>query len=131
MRHLVGIIAAAALAAAGAARAKDVQVAGAWGIEGEIQAGTQAAVAHPTCTFKQTGTAISGVCEGINATGPASGTVTGQHVKWEWRHTPKSDVGLKGVSVFDGEMGPDGIIKGAWTFDGFPDAKGTFTATRP
>jgi hypothetical protein len=56
--------------------------------------------------------------------------VAGQHVKWRWRHRPRIDIGLKGASTFEGDLGADGVIRGAWTFDGAPDAKGTFTAQR-
>ena len=68
--------------------------------------------------------------KGPNSKGPVSGSVAGQHVTLQWRHTPKSDPGLSGVSTFDGELGADGAIAGAWTYDGLPDAKGTFKAVR-
>ena len=120
---LFGAVAAPAMAA-------DAQVAGAWNLTGQILAGEQVAVARPVCTFQQAGAALTGTCEGPNSAGPASGKVAGQHVTFAWRHTPKADIGLKGVSTFDGELGADGTIQGVWTYDGLPGATGNFRAER-
>jgi hypothetical protein len=122
--------AALLLGAAFPALAADAQVAGAWNLTGQIQAGEQMAVARPVCTFQQAGAALTGTCEGPNSAGPVSGKVAGQHVTFAWRHTPKVDIGLKGVSTFDGELGADGAIQGAWTYDGLPGAAGNFRAER-
>jgi hypothetical protein len=120
---LLGAVAAPAVAA-------EAQVAGAWNLTGQIQAGDEVAVARPVCTFRQEGAVLTGTCEGPNSAGPASGKVSGQHVTFARRHTPKVDIGLKGVSTFDGELGADGAIQGAWTYDGLPGATGGFRAER-
>ena len=125
-----GALGLAAALGAGAAAAADAGVGGTWSITGRIEAAGALAVAQPVCTFQQQGAAVSGSCEGPNSKGPVSGSVAGQHVTLQWRHTPKTDPGLAGVSTFDGELGADGTIAGAWTYDGLPDAKGTFKAVR-
>jgi hypothetical protein len=131
MHRAIPAIAAALLAsAASPALAADAQVAGTWSLAGQIQAGDQVAVARPVCTLQQDGPAISGTCEGPNSAGPVSGRVSGPHVTIAWRHAPKVDIGLKGVSTFDGELGTDGAIAGAWTYDGLPGAQGEFRAER-
>src|SRR3954466_1569197 len=108
MARLAIALGAALIAAP--ASAADAQVAGAWSITGQLQLGDQLAVAQPVCSFQQQGAALTGGCEGPGATGPVSGTVAGQHVTFQWRHTPRVEGGLKGVSTFDGQLAADGAI---------------------
>lgn len=42
--------------------------------------------ASRSCTFSQTGNAITGSCKGPEGSGPASGIVDGQQVRWTWKY---------------------------------------------
>jgi hypothetical protein len=42
--------------------------------------------ASRSCTFSQTGNAITGSCKGPEGTGAASGIVDGQQVRWTWKY---------------------------------------------
>jgi beta-lactamase regulating signal transducer with metallopeptidase domain len=42
--------------------------------------------ASRSCTFSQTGNAITGTCKGPEGRGPASGIVDGQQVRWSWKY---------------------------------------------
>ncbi|MFL5294940.1 MAG: hypothetical protein ACJ798_01030 [Phenylobacterium sp.] len=112
------------------AQPKPADLSGAWAVEGEIEAPQGVALAQPVCTFQQTGAQLAGACEGPGSTGPATGSVAGQHVTWRWAAKARNEFGGTGEGAFDGELGADGTIRGSMTLDILPGAKGTFTAKR-
>lgn len=137
MRRLGSRVAAVAVAgamaaglAAQGARAADANVTGAWSISGRIEADGALAVARPDCAFQQTGAELTGTCKGPNAHGPIKGQVAGQKISFRWETTSDTDVGMSGVATFDGVLGADGVIRGAWTAKQLPGASGEFTAQR-
>src|SRR5512140_2206894 len=109
------LAAATLLALPAAAQPQNPDVSGAWQVSGEIAAPTGPLRAAPLCVFKQAGVQLSGTCEGPRAQGPATGSVAGRRVAWQWRATPKAIVGMNGTASFEGDLGADGVIRGTWT----------------
>ena len=132
----------AAFAQSMLAQPQAADVSGAWQVTGAINAGAAVASATPVCTFtlqqggtlqrggKQTGAPFAGACEGPHARGPVTGTVAGRHITWQWRASPRTLVGMDGVSIFTGDLGADNVIHGTWTASQLPGASGTFSARR-
>ena len=56
--------------------------------------------------------------------------IAGTHVTWKWRLSATTAVGATGTAWFQGDVGADGVMRGAWTFDQRPELKGEFTGTR-
>jgi hypothetical protein len=112
------------------AQAADANVTGAWAVEGRIEAAAGVAVARPDCAFQQTGAELTGSCKGPNAHGPAKGKVEGQKVSFRWETTSDTALGLTGSATFEGVLGADGVIRGAWSIAQLPGASGEFTAQR-
>ncbi|MGO9773321.1 MAG: hypothetical protein ACLPSW_28000 [Roseiarcus sp.] len=50
-----------------------------------------------------------------------------------WACAPASadSVDLSGISSFSGQLGPDHVVRGSWTFTGRPGVSGQFTAQTP
>jgi hypothetical protein len=117
------------LIAAGAASAQSVNIAGAWRIAGQIVVGNEFVSATPVCTFRQTGTRLSGTCIGPNATGPITGVVSGRAVSWTWSNQATTRIGLTGLTSFNGTYENSRLISGVMTSSASA-GRGTFTQTR-
>ena len=109
-----------------------LDLSGGWQIKGDLsQGGVRVASATPACDFQQTNATLKGRCKGPNAEGPASGVVVGRgHVSWRWDATAKTLIGVSSIAYFEGDVGPDGVIRGTWKLSQAPDASGAFTQTR-
>jgi beta-lactamase regulating signal transducer with metallopeptidase domain len=109
----------------------NLDLSGAWDVRGAIRAPGQAVVGTaPTCEFQQAGSRLAGTCKGPNSLGTAAGKVEGGHVSWQWQATSYTPVGLSGLASFDGEIGPDDVVRGTWSFSGAPGLTGEFTQQR-
>jgi hypothetical protein len=115
--------------AAGAASAQPVNIAGTWEVAGQMTAGGVVYAANPTCRFEQVGERISGACIGPNATGPATGVVSGRTISWSWTHRATTLAGISGVTNFNGAYGDRHLIRGEMSAPGIPGV-GSFTQTR-
>jgi hypothetical protein len=110
---------------------KPSDLTGAWLVKGTMEDhGTPVAQAAPVCEFQQGDRTLSGTCRGPNAAGPASGVVAGTHVSWKWQLSATTAIGATGTAWFQGDVGPDGVMRGTWTLDQLPGLKGDFTGTR-
>jgi hypothetical protein len=90
---------------------------------------TSIAKVSPVCTLRQSGDALSGTCRGPNGVGTATGELNGARILFQWHVARTNAIGMSGVATFHGVLGPDGVIRGTWTFTGF-NATGSFTAIR-
>jgi len=102
---------------------------GTWSVSGTMTTATSIAKVSPVCTLRQSGDALSGTCRGPNGAGAATGELNGARILFQWHVTRTNSIGMSGVATFHGTLGGDGVIRGSWTFTGFP-AAGTFTAIR-
>jgi hypothetical protein len=102
---------------------------GTWSVSGTMTSATSIAKVSPVCTLRQSGDALSGTCRGPNGVGAATGELNGARILFQWHVARTNSIGMSGVATFHGALGPDGVIRGTWTFSGFP-ATGTFTAIR-
>jgi hypothetical protein len=118
-----------ALLAATAQPAAAAGFSGTWSVSGTMTTATSIARVSPVCTLRQSGDALSGTCRGPNGVGTATGEVNGARVLFQWHAVRTNSIGMSGVATFHGTLGGDGVIRGTWTFTGFP-AAGTFTAIR-
>jgi beta-lactamase regulating signal transducer with metallopeptidase domain len=108
-----------------------VDLSGAWDVRGSIGVPGKAVLGiAPTCEFQQAGSRLAGVCKGPNSLGTAAGAVDGGHVSWRWEATSYTPVGLSGLASFEGEIGPDDVIRGTWKFSSAPSLTGEFTQLR-
>jgi hypothetical protein len=53
-------------------------ITGTWSISGQVT---------PTCVFAQTDVSLIGSCSGPSASGPLSGTISGQSIQWTYTWT--------------------------------------------
>jgi len=102
---------------------------GMWSVSGTMNTGPTIAKVSPVCTLRQSGNALSGTCRGPNGVGTASGELNGARILFQWHVAATNSIGMSGVATFHGALGPDGVIRGTWTFTGFRTT-GTFTAIR-
>jgi hypothetical protein len=119
----------AALFAAGAASAQTPNISGVWRVQGQIRYGAAFEADMPTCTFRQTGGVLGGVCVGPHARGPLSGMIAGKRVSWTWSHAATNAVGLNGRTQFNGSYVNGRLIKGSMTSTAIPGT-GSFVQTR-
>jgi hypothetical protein len=103
--------------------------AGNWYVRGQLYYGRFFGQVNPVCTFRQSGSAISGECRGPNAVGPVSGSVNGNRILWQWRTTATTPIGTTGVITFHGTAAGN-EIQGTWTTSAAPGGVGTFKQTR-
>lgn len=109
----------------------NVDLSGAWEIRGSMRVAGQALLrTAPSCEFQQAGARLVGTCKGPNSLGTAAGTVDGAHVSWQWQAASYTPAGRSGLASFDGEAGPDNVIRGTWSFSEAPGLKGQFTQER-
>ena len=92
--------------------------------------GRLAAKTTPVCDFHQLNARLVGTCTGPNGLGAATGTLSGRHVDWQWQVVAYTAVGASGIASFKGDVDPNGVIRGGWTFSGAPGVTGTFTQQR-
>jgi hypothetical protein len=64
-----------------------------------------------SCSFTQTGNAISGTCSGRDGNGAAVGVIDGRQVRWSWK-LPLDDGRQEAEFDFIGMVGPDGAMTG-------------------
>ena len=93
--------------------------------------GNQYTLVSPVCEFQQSGDQLTGTCTGPNGTGSAVGLTNGASVTWQWHVVATNNIGLSGISSFNGRLGADNVVRGSWTFSGRPGVSGQFTAMRP
>ena len=118
-----------ALCAVPAQPAGAANFSGTWSVSGTMTTATSIAKVSPVCTLRQSGDALSGTCRGPNGVGPATGELNGVRILFQWHVTRTNSIGMSGIATFHGALGSDGVIRGTWTFTGFP-ASGSFTAIR-
>jgi hypothetical protein len=118
-----------ALLAAGPVSAQPIDISGAWKIQGTIQSGGALFSARPTCVFEQAGSKLSGACIGPNASGPLTGVISGRNVSWTWRNRATNDVGITGMTAFNGVYVDHHLIQGTMTSSA-TSGEGAFTQTR-
>jgi hypothetical protein len=106
-------------------RADAASFAGTWSVAGSLGN----VRTNPVCTFRQSGSTLSGTCRGPNAAGPAAGKINGGQIAWQWRANALNANATSGVATFKGAVGSDNVIRGSWTFSTLRGA-GTFTAIR-
>jgi hypothetical protein len=124
---MFGFLAASLAAATGA---QGASLSGTWRVSGVIHAGRVFFSASPVCTFRQSGGQIAGACTGPNATGPASGTVIGNRVSWNWSHVATTARGITSVTNFNGVVISSRMIRGTMTSPDLPGYAGAFTQVR-
>jgi hypothetical protein len=128
-----GLIAVAcvwfALTAAGAASAQTPNISGVWHVNGRAHYGAVWASATPTCTFRQVGGRLSGICVGPAARGPLSGAIAGTRVSWTWSHGATRPDGVSGDTQFNGIYVNSRLIRGSMIAPPVPGS-GSFTQTR-
>ena len=103
---------------------------GTWSVSGTMAHGTMAAKVSPVCTLRQSGNTLGGSCRGPNGAGPATGTVNGSRVLWQWHVTATNSIGMSGVMTFHGTLGADNVVRGTWTASPLPGGVGEFTQIR-
>ena len=119
-------LAGLALLAAPTQPAGAANFSGTWSVSGTMTNGNKVS---PVCTLRQSGDALSGTCRGPNGVGTATGELNGARILFQWHVARTNAIGMSGVATFHGVLGPDGVIRGTWTFTGF-NATGSFTAIR-
>jgi len=103
---------------------------GEWSVSGQIISGNLITIASPLCRFQQNGNQLTGICTGPNSRGSAAGFVNGASLSIQWQMMATDNIGLSGVSSFNGTLGPDNVVRGLWTYSGRPGARGQFSAQR-
>jgi hypothetical protein len=93
--------------------------------------GNLATLVRPVCDFQQNGDQLTGARTGPNDAGSAVGLAVGGSETWQWRMVPTNNIGVAGISSFNGQLGPDHVVRGSWTFTGRPGVSGQFTAQSP
>lgn len=101
------------------AQAQTPSISGKWKVHQAI-AGNES---DSTCTFVQTGNALTGTCGGDSGTSPITGTVDGNKVKWAM----KSDYNGTALTISFSGVLASGKITGDTTVDPF-GVSGDFTA---
>jgi hypothetical protein len=88
-------------------------VSGGWTLSLQEQAGLSALMAMQaeaqSCSFTQSGNAVSGTCMGRFGSGVVTGIVDGRQVRWAWK---REDGRRQGEVDFIGMIGADGVITG-------------------
>ena len=87
--------------------------------------GNLATLVRPVCDFQQNGDQLTGARTGPNDAGNAVGLAVGGSETWQWRMVPTNNIGLAGISSFNGQLGPDHVVRGWWTFTGRPGGQRT------
>ncbi len=113
------------------ASADSVDFSGKWSVSGHMISANMYTLVRPVCDFQQSGDQLAGACTGPNGAGSAVGLTNGREVTWQWHIVPTNNIGIAGISSFNGRLGPDNVVRGSWTFSGRPGVSGQFTAIRP
>lgn len=130
MRSLIAVACmGVALTAAGAAAAQTPNISGVWRVNGRAVFGRVWTSVTPTCTFRQVGGQLSGICVGPGARGPLTGAIAGTRVSWTWNHVAVRPGGVTGSTQFNGIYVNSRLIRGSMLSPPVPTA-GTFTQTR-
>jgi hypothetical protein len=66
----------------------------------------------PLCRLTQSGSDLSGSCDGPGGLGPVTGSVNGQSISWTWEWTSKANGFEHNRWMFDGRKNSDGNIVG-------------------
>ena len=127
---VAGALFGAALALAAPASAQMADFTGTWSFSGQMMQGTLLLTVAPVCSLQQTGNQVAGTCKGPNAAGPATGLASGTNLSLQWMGTATDPLGRTGISVFQGTLGPDNVIRGSWTTSTMPGASGPFAAQK-
>jgi hypothetical protein len=76
------------------------------------------AASPASCTFRQTGSQLSGTCKTLFGEGPVTGSVDGQKVEWRWlcKRGGVREIGNYDfvVAVFDATLSEDNRLRGGF-----------------